>query len=788
MTIGPFEFDAVAIIHYRSARKLESKLHKMYRSKRIRGEWFELSLMDLLNIRMLEGSILPAPASRSESEVIETPVRGEDIQRIINISLLEAYEGIEKRVQSVGQIVTVNIQPGVRNGESIHVAGAGYAGQHGGLAGDLIVSVLVRDDPQFRRVGSDLYSTVPVAHDLAVNGGKISVPTLTGATEVDIAPGALSGKQRRIVGHGMPVRDAPGEFGDLLVTLRVKPRPVDGADIQRSVSITLREAYSGVRKRMPAAIGDANVRIPPGVVNGETLRVSGKGRPGKYGGKAGHVYLQVTVADDVRFTRKGDQLHTILEVHESIFGRGGAIVVPTLADSVQWQVSTGIRVGTVIRLPGHGMPRRDKSGDYGDMFVTLKIKKRPVDGKDAFNSVAISLRESYKGVNKSVRVLGNDVKVWIPPGIANRQTLRVKGSGHQGVHGGKAGDLHLQVFVKEDRRFDRDGADLITTAEVDARTAASGGELSVSTLTGKTQLQIPRGAKSGDKLRRLGQGMPVYRSPNQFGDLIVKLRVSRRPLSASLGFDRQRPASESVRRVRNSGYARPTASAITVSAPRERESATTRHRVLVGLGVFFLVLLVAGSVEDAPSHSVTRARSAANSRTTVSRVNQVSATPAKAVSATTATRYVSTIDNMPAIVRGCPRRSADCPVIGGLMPGEAIRSSKRVSGESIGGNASWLQFRYEGKTAYIHSVLVLDKKGQAAQYIVRTSNGGSARIRSCPQSSDDCAVIGGLANGAAIRPQQVVAGQGIAGNFLWFKFRHKSRNAYIHSSLVAPRP
>ena len=72
----------------------------------------------------------------------------------------------------------------------------------------------------------------------------------------------------------------------------------------------------------------------------------------------------------------------------------------------------------------------------------------------------------------------------------------------------------------------------------------------------------------------------------------------------------------------------------------------------------------------------------------------------------TSTYYVTTKNNASAAVRSCPRRTADCTVIGGLLPGDTVRPQEAVAGESVNGNVIWLKFRHNGKIAYIHSSLV----------------------------------------------------------------------------------
>ena len=117
------------------------------------------------------------------------------------------------------------------------------------------------------------------------------------------------------------------------------------------------------------------------------------------------------------------------------------------------------------------------------------------------------------------------VEVDIPAGIADGQRIRVSGRGHAGDRGGPPGDLFVMVRVRDDERFLRDGDDLVTVVDVPAPRAALGTTVSVPTLDGDRELELPAGTQPGDVKIMRGAGMPHLRRGRR-GDLRVVINVA----------------------------------------------------------------------------------------------------------------------------------------------------------------------------------------------------------------------------------------------------------------------
>ncbi len=119
------------------------------------------------------------------------------------------------------EVIEVNIPPGVDNGTRVRLTGLGEPGDRGGPAGDLYVTVIVREHPLFQREDYDVFCEVPISFTQAALGAKIDVPTLDGKVKMTIPEGAQSGKVFRLKGKGVPHLHS-GQRGDQHVRVIVE--------------------------------------------------------------------------------------------------------------------------------------------------------------------------------------------------------------------------------------------------------------------------------------------------------------------------------------------------------------------------------------------------------------------------------------------------------------------------------------------------------------------------------------------------------------------------------------
>jgi molecular chaperone DnaJ len=136
-------------------------------------------------------------------------------------------------------------------------------------------------------------------------------------------------------------------------------------------------------------------RIPAGVADGQQIRIPGKGAPGEHGGKAGDLYVRVHVKPHEVFGRSGDNLTVTVPVTITELALGADIKVPThRGPAVTVRVKPGSANGTVIRVPGRGV--RKKDGTLGDLRATLEVTV-PQDLNSKAKSALEDLRIATSG-------------------------------------------------------------------------------------------------------------------------------------------------------------------------------------------------------------------------------------------------------------------------------------------------------------------------------------------------------------------------------------------------------
>ncbi len=149
-----------------------------------------------------------------------------------------------------------------------------------------------------------------------------------------------------------------------------------GQDLQSTLEITLREAFSGtqrsIRLQKENKTRTVNVKIPKGIKNGGKIRLAGEGGPGLGGGPGGDLYLTVNVAKHNFFERKGSDLYieVPMTIKEAYYG--GKINIPTFDGKVDMKLPKKIQSGRTLRLKGKGMPVI-KDGSNGNLYVKTRI-------------------------------------------------------------------------------------------------------------------------------------------------------------------------------------------------------------------------------------------------------------------------------------------------------------------------------------------------------------------------------------------------------------------------------
>jgi molecular chaperone DnaJ len=233
----------------------------------------------------------------------------------------------------------------------------------------------------------------------------------------------------------------------------------------------------------------------------------------------------------------------------------------------------------------------ESASGYSDFFETLfgpggrsttfgQTRRQPRRGQDLEAEVEVSFEEAFRGTTRRFDIQTQDIcptcqgvgfirnsecptcegsgyvprtrsiEVTIPAGVATGSKVRVARQGGAGAGDGPPGDVYLNISVRPDPRFEREGDHLRTTVDIPLFTALLGGEALVPTPTGRVALTIPEGTQQGNVFRLRGQGMPRLKSRDTArGDLLARVNVT---LPERLS-DEEKDLMRRLRSMRNGG-------------------------------------------------------------------------------------------------------------------------------------------------------------------------------------------------------------------------------------------
>ena len=182
---------------------------------------------------------------------------------------------------------------------------------------------------------------------------------------------------------------------------------------------------------------------------------------------------------------------------------------------------------------GSGFSGRQYEGDFSEFFESMfggsagsgRSRQVKYRGEDYTAELNLELTDAYSTHKQTLTVSGKKIRITIPAGIENGQTIKIPGHGGQGKNGGPDGDLYITFSIANNLNFRRLGDNLYTIAEIDLYTAVLGGEITIETLNGKVKLKVKPGTQNGDKIKLKGKGFPVYKNEGHFGDLYVTYSI-----------------------------------------------------------------------------------------------------------------------------------------------------------------------------------------------------------------------------------------------------------------------
>lgn len=171
-------------------------------------------------------------------------------------------------------------------------------------------------------------------------------------------------------------------FGDMFShggSARGRSTSRKGSDVMADLTISFDEAVFGCEKSISlqdpstGKVSNLSIHIPAGIESGKTVRLKGQGNPGRNGGAAGDVLLNVNVTPSSEFERKGQNVYSTIRVPFTTAALGGKARVHTLYGDVECSIKAGTQGGSKIRLKGKGISSMKNPSVKGDQYVTVEI-------------------------------------------------------------------------------------------------------------------------------------------------------------------------------------------------------------------------------------------------------------------------------------------------------------------------------------------------------------------------------------------------------------------------------
>lgn len=203
------------------------------------GESFQFDNMDFADLFARFGG--GAGGARAGSSRGRGGIPGQDFEVPVQISIEDAFRGTTLSLnlsmpeydaqgtpRRVPHTVKARIAPGAVDGQRLRLPGKGGKGFNGGRDGDLYLDITLKPHALYRATGHDLYLDLPLAPWEAALGATVRVPTLAGAVNLKVPPGASSGQKLRLAGRGLPM--PRGGAGDQFAVLQIVVPPANARE------------------------------------------------------------------------------------------------------------------------------------------------------------------------------------------------------------------------------------------------------------------------------------------------------------------------------------------------------------------------------------------------------------------------------------------------------------------------------------------------------------------------------------------------------------------------------
>ncbi len=170
---------------------------------------------------------------------------------------------------------------------------------------------------------------------------------------------------------------------------------------------------------------------------------------------------------------------------------------------------------------------------YSDFFESMfggrtnqsKGRQAKYRGDDYKTEIHLNLIDAYTTQRQTLSVNGENIRITIPAGIENGQTIKIPAHGGPGINGGPNGDLYITFSIKNNPHIKRLADNLYISVNLNLYTAILGGEITIETLSGKVRLKVKPETQNGSTVKLKGKGFPVYKKEGNFGDLYVTYSI-----------------------------------------------------------------------------------------------------------------------------------------------------------------------------------------------------------------------------------------------------------------------
>jgi curved DNA-binding protein len=176
--------------------------------------------------------------------------------------------------------------------------------------------------------------------------------------------------------------------------------------------------------------------------------------------------------------------------------------------------------------------------DFSDFFESMfggtgrgfsgggRQRSTKFKGQDLNATLKLNLLDILEDQKQTLDLGVKKIRITIPAGVEDGQTIKINGYGGEGVNGGPKGDLYLTFDISNNTNFQRVGNDLYKNESISLFDAILGSSIEVETLTGKVKLKVKPETQNDIKVKLKGKGMPVYKKKGVYGDLYITYKIT----------------------------------------------------------------------------------------------------------------------------------------------------------------------------------------------------------------------------------------------------------------------